>query len=843
MDKSSNNDSSFDPQRIRGLHRRRVLSSLSRSDMTVAEISRFTNLRMPHVSAELRRLRREKLVDSASTAGTRGASIHLTPSGRNVVIQDIIHRAQSCLPIPSTKSDICLVSKDRDRLVLASTVVFNQLTIAIPDRQPTGDYSSGNQGAQWILAEVESRDGLWINPHTGKIAEMPDVQLNPNSIESFSEGDRPVYVFNARMIGEKRPISLAPGTWFTPRYNEVKHPFHPQPGFNLRIGTLHEDVSPVYAPNLLIIDIEGRMGQLLIARTIPDDYLMISSIHDSKKKPSSIPEDVLDCWIELAHPRTKPSELRRRSQALKDRILLRRRSRVPEETLRRFRADWGNSQFEEKETASETISTKDLGIRARKALIKWVLQSNEDIPVAIEVGDDIPEYMFKQLLRNSERRIIFSSNEYKAQGVAKLSSDTTRPLPWARYTDQNGIETPIRIDDTKLSVAMVDSNPRKEPSSSSLSVELTVSEVEDEYISLALNEKNEQDDYWANLVESEHPEAALIATPRKMRWNRWKRIKGRVDQKWMDLVRFEDVPDSELHEFINISDKRKLPLFSEKFSTMVKDNPNFPYEVRPLTPPETASSGAIWIASRLLASAADISPDMTEDLRSWAIPAWLSDIPDRSIDSLSGAYKIVKEREKKALLDSVHIAARDKPNSDLHTWSRFVRVIEGNGRLTPSFSVKIVRQIPMEWFAPLAEQILLNMLKNEQWWNNAELCSIPWAALALRPSGEPHHFPGSGDLNHPGPSDGFLNALEESIRYGPGIEILDEASVANIHDLIMSMRNATMGLPPYTGRTHPLVGWLAQPLHKWPEIAHTDLTGGDPLITARLLITRSRTME
>ena len=149
----------------------------------------------------------------------------------------------------------------------------------------------------------------------------------------------------------------------------------------------------------------------------------------------------------------------------------------------------------------------------------------------------------------------------------------------------------------------------------------------------------------------------------------------------------------------------------------------------------------------------------------------------------------------------------------------------------------------MEWFAPFAEQILLNLLRNEQWWNNAELCSIPWAALALRPSGEPHHFPGSGDLNHPGPSDGFLNALEESIRYRPGIEILDEASVANIHDLIMSLRNATMGLPPYIGRTHPLVGWLAQPLHKWPEIAHTDLTGGDPLITARLLITRSRTME
>ena len=113
----------------------------------------------------------------------------------------------------------------------------------------------------------------------------------------------------------------------------------------------------------------------------------------------------------------------------------------------------------------------------------------------------------------------------------------------------------------------------------------------------------------------------------------------------------------------------------------------------------------------------------------------------------------------------------------------------------------------MEWFAPFAEQILLNLLRNEQWWNNAELCSIPWAALALRPSGEPHHFPGSGDLNHPGPSDGFLNALEESIRYGPGMEILDEASIANIHDLIMSLRNASMGLPlTPVGHIHWLAG-------------------------------------
>ena len=145
LDKSSNNDSLFDPQRIRGLHRRRVLSSLSRSDMTVAEISRFTNLRMPHVSAELRRLRRENwlIVLPQLVQG----SVHLPHAlGEESCITGHNTQGPVLFAHPLDKKRYLSVFRDRDRLVLASTVVINQLTIAIPDRQPTVDYSSGNQG-------------------------------------------------------------------------------------------------------------------------------------------------------------------------------------------------------------------------------------------------------------------------------------------------------------------------------------------------------------------------------------------------------------------------------------------------------------------------------------------------------------------------------------------------------------------------------------------------------------------------------------------------------------------------------------------------------------------------
>ena len=827
------------PRRIRGLHRRRVLFALSRSDLTVSEISRKTGLRMPHVSAEIRKLRADGMVQSASAAGTRGASIFLTIDGREEVLNDILHRTQSCIPIPPGKNEVCLISRDNNNLILASTTHYNQSTIAIPDRPLDQTGSNGNYGVQWMLAEVQGNNSHWINPYSKKMVGTPEIPTNPNAIESFSEGDRPVYVFHARIIGENRPISVAPGTWFSPRFDLAKHPFTPQPGFNLRLGTLHPDVSPVYAPDLLVIDIEGRTGQTLITRIIPDGYLTISSMYDGKDTSSSIPEDVLDYWIKLAHPRTRSPELRRRSQALKDRISLRRRSRVPEETLRRFRTDWGNTQFEEKEPSSENISMKDLGLRARRALIEWVMEMNVEVPVAVEISEDIPEYVFKEFMRSVDKGIVFVKSSFEVAGIARLSSDPSRPLPWARYTDPSGIGTRLSIQSGKLNVAMMNSPQFDVNPHDRMPVKLSEDEASNHIIQLALNEKHEQDEEWANIVESEHPIAALIATPRKYRWKRWKRIKGRIDGKWMHLLEIEDIPTPQLYEFIENSDVDRYRDFSMKFSNMVKSNPNFAFEVRPMTSPEMASKGAAWIASRLLASASDIPSEMIPDLLTWAIPSWLQNLPITSIEALSGACKIIEKKDLEEFLDKVHTSAATNINSDIHIWSRFCRVVAGKGRLTPPLSVLISRHLPLEWFAPLSEQILLTMLRMDQWWSNADVCSVPWAGLILRPRGEVHYVPGCEALQHPGVEKDLLRRIEDSISSGPGLEILEEPSLAGIFDLVASLRSSMNNTPPSVGRSHPMIGWLAHPRENWPDMAHMDVHDGDPLITARLLMGRS----
>ena len=53
-----------EPKKIRSKHRRRILSLLSDGEATVSLLSSESGLRMPHVSAEISRMRVEGLVTS-----------------------------------------------------------------------------------------------------------------------------------------------------------------------------------------------------------------------------------------------------------------------------------------------------------------------------------------------------------------------------------------------------------------------------------------------------------------------------------------------------------------------------------------------------------------------------------------------------------------------------------------------------------------------------------------------------------------------------------------------------------------------------------------------------------
>ena len=828
------------PKRIRGLHRRRVLFALSRSDLTVAEISRQTNLRMPHVSAELKRLRTEEMVSSTGDPGTRGSSIYLTQKGREAIILDEAHRVQSCTPIPSSNHAVCMVSRDGDQLLLASTTPFNQASIAIPDRPFIDTDSSGSEGVIWILAEVENQTRRWINPRTGKMCAEPSAAGNLAKIESFSEVDRPLCIFHARIIESGRPISITPGTWFSPEFELAKHPFSSYSESNMRLGTIHVNSPPVFSPEMLVVDIEGRMGRSLISRILPDEFLVIGRIQNNKSHQSVYPLEALDNWIRLAHPRTNPSEHRRRSQALKDRVSFRRRSRVPEETLKRFRLDWGDSLFENKVVDSDHFNTLNLGPRARRSLIEWAIQSNTQIPMLVEIEEDLPEHLIHDCMRNLDRALILTHPSVDIPGVARLSNDPVRPLPWTRYSDPIGLHSPVCIDDGKPNQSNNMLIDQLDSVQSRLEVQLNSSESSDPVIQKSITEMLGRHEDWANLIETEHPEASLIATPPGLRWHRWKRIRDRVHIKWLAMIRLEDMPEHEIHELISQTPVDLQKTYSEQFSEIMAKNPNFAFDVRPMTPTESSSRGSSWIASRLLTFADHLPEDMIADLKSWATPTWLQNPPYRSVDTLSAAMKVQDLENLDEFFSEVHKSANKHPNSDLSTWSRFIRITQGRSRLTPSFSGVVIQHLPMEWYAPLSEQLLLNIIKIEDWWNQPMISSIPWAALILRPKGEHHPLPGTDGLEHPGPSEDLLRRLEDAIQSELGIESLEELQLIHISDLLMALKKASSESLPSAGKSHKMVGWLAQPVEKWPDMAHTEIIHGNPLVTARLLMGRSK---
>ncbi len=106
------------PRKIRSMHRRRLLNRLTEGGGTVSVLAREVGLRVPHASAELRRMRNDGLVASDLSAGSRGARIHLTESGWESVRDDELARATEASPLPDDTSMCCLLARDGPNLLL-----------------------------------------------------------------------------------------------------------------------------------------------------------------------------------------------------------------------------------------------------------------------------------------------------------------------------------------------------------------------------------------------------------------------------------------------------------------------------------------------------------------------------------------------------------------------------------------------------------------------------------------------------------------------------------------------------------------------------------------------------
>ena len=127
----------------------------------------------------------------------------------------------------------------------------------------------------------------------------------------------------------------------------------------------------------------------------------------------SIPLDVLDEWMEIAHPRLRSSERVERLRILRDALTTpdesRQRRKVDDATWRRFQKHWGDAKWSTSPLSNgDWIDTSSLSNQAEKSLIEWAL-SQPLFDFVIEVRSS-NQSIFRTSRLPDNVRLVISSN-------------------------------------------------------------------------------------------------------------------------------------------------------------------------------------------------------------------------------------------------------------------------------------------------------------------------------------------------------------------------------------------------------------------------------------------------
>ena len=857
-DESQIVDSSSDSpvlKRIRSAHRRRLLDRLTDGGTTVSILARDTGLRTPHASAELRRMRNDGLVASDQAAGARGARLHLTQSGWEAIRSDELARAIQALPLPPPSHNYCLLARDGENILLGLLAPIGSPLVLIPDRPSRSSSgegpSTGTEGVSWTWAVLRERSPRWFDLTNMEMLLEPPSTHNPETISSYVGENHTLGIVRARLVDPDRPVALAPGIWFG---SPSRRPDPPLPEVSHHrgawvLGNCHNQSLDIRPKDPVSAVMEERLPRSMLLRTARSNAMVIADLGGLDSDGQDYPISCLESWINRAHPRLTPSERRRRLNSLRERLTSTRRVRTEESTWRRFRKDWKEAVFSTEESGLRFFDTRGLSTTAATSLIEWAVSEQDRPPLVLEIPDTIPDDVLSAVISHPNLRLTLSSQPRKSLEIFdQLIVDSLRPLPWLRLRTLGGRDMPVRLVDPVPTAPEVTEDEGVAPSPWSilgLEDEKSSGRIEaSSMIGSAIAQFPEGNEDWSNMMEASYPIAAWIASPPRTRWHRWQRLRSRLDSEWIALLDLEYLPLERLAEVADEAPPRVLEIFADKLRSLLHNDSEIALRTRPATDPTNASPGASWVAAQLLSNAAWLPEDMQEDLIRWALEAWLVHPPSNSLAALQSVDWIYTSQQADVtsygpVLQGILRRANEFPiDHDLKIWSLLVERIRDSKKLQIEDLEIIIANLPLDWWALLAPELLTNLLSDESSLDWLFDNPIPWSAAILRPKGEPSGAPGLGDRYHPGCSSEIRNSLARRLRSRSERGTLPE-SAAPLLDLMESLDTVLEGRSPTTGRTHPMVGWLAQPIEKWPPISNEVAMQGDTYISERIILRTS----
>ena len=126
----------------------------------------------------------------------------------------------------------------------------------------------------------------------------------------------------------------------------------------------------------------------MLLRTAKRNTLLIGDLRGIDSIQSIYPIEVLNYWIEIAHPRISSQEKKKRLISLKEKISTKKRIKTSDSTWRKFRKDWNNAIFDDKKYSNE-LETRGLGKNAIYSIVQWSISVDKNLDLVIDLTESI----------------------------------------------------------------------------------------------------------------------------------------------------------------------------------------------------------------------------------------------------------------------------------------------------------------------------------------------------------------------------------------------------------------------------------------------------------------------
>lgn len=852
--------------RIRSGVRRRILDKLSESRSTVTEIAKEVGLRMPHASAELKRLREENLVNSDEETGSRGARLALTAKGWDTLRGDEITRLESLTQSQPPENALGrLVSVIGNNILVAFIRRPLDGPLALPSHPLESDLiriTEETHSSDWIWAEPRERRPRWLDAETFLPVSPPVEDLDPSRIGAWG-AKVPVWGLQRYRIIDANPLRLGIGSWF----GEPGPDSRPLPPGDIplrgdwRLGSISQ-TGPEIRPSSPVLGIGlDRLSKESLLSAAAAGAVTIAPLSLLPAPSGPFPLELLEHWVELAHPRLRPIDRVQRLTSLRDALIspndIQLRRKVDDSTWRRFRQHWGDQNWNNDSVIpGQMIDTTSLSALAESTIIKWAVDSKSNLNFNLATSQMTNVEKLLQRMP-SNFRLLLVSDWVSSSTSIRLTPHSVLPSMWAQMTFSDGEKFPVNLgpappsttisDDVIWDIPKTADEVQKSKEILAGYGDFTIPELSSEQpferlIRAAVLSYPTGNEDWANRMEVHHPLVAWIASSPENRWNRWQRIGMQLGVEWIDLMNPTDIPLSAIATAAVESPQDWSDNISQSIRGRIRIDSNVAHQIRHSG--ENASTAeASWIASVLFAEVAWLTSSQQEDLSKWGIDRFFDNPPKRCQAAITGVDWLAQLNPENLQSQPDDWRARARSiafalphNHDLHLWAQLDDWLNLDARPNITIMRLIVECLPEEWWAPVAETLLTVLSDEIEAQTFLEIADVAWPALILRPIDESHRLPGGTISQHGGVRRTLLSRLD---RLTERSNWLEDENVGSGAKMIIDLRDALQAgrtlSKPSRGHTHSRVGWLAVPSHLWPPDDLNSIAEGDPRISSRLV--------